>query len=177
MTTRRVGIIGALLAALVLSACGSDNPTLMNIRNDDRGPDEFAILPVKPLEAPPDFRTLPTPTPGAANLTDPTPELDAVAALGGRPSAAQTDGTIRGEPSLVAHVGRYGIQPGIRESLAAEDLEFRRRNDGRLLERIFNVNVYYKAYRKQALDQYAELERFRRAGIRTPAAPPEQLAE
>jgi hypothetical protein len=41
------------------------------------------------------------------------------------------------------------------------------------LERLFNVNVYFKAYKKQELDQYRELERFRRAGIRTPAAPPD----
>jgi hypothetical protein len=46
-------------------------------------------------------------------------------------------------------------------------------NDGRLLERLFNVNVYFKAYRSQELDQYLELQRLRRLGIRTPAAPPD----
>ena len=61
---------------------------------------------------------------------------------------------------------------GIRQTLATEDLEFRRKNDGRLLERIFNVNVYFKAYRDYALDQYAELARWRKAGARTPSAPP-----
>jgi len=52
-------------------------------------------------------------------------------------------------------------------------LAFRRGHKGRLLERAFNVNVYYRAYRKQSLDQYKELRRFRRLGVRTPAAPPE----
>ena len=49
-------------------------------------------------------------------------------------------------------------------TLATEDLEFRRKNDGRLLEKLFSVNVYFKAYAKMALDQYAELERWRRKG-------------
>ena len=42
--------------------------------------------------------------------------------------------------------------PACRTCLS-EDLEWRRDNNGRVLERLFNVNVYYKAYRKQRLDQ------------------------
>jgi hypothetical protein len=38
---------------------------------------------------------------------------------------------------------------GIRTTLASEDLQWRRDNNGRILERLFNVNVYYKAYSKQ----------------------------
>jgi hypothetical protein len=34
------------------------------------------------------------------------------------------------------------------------------------------VNVYYKAYRKQSLDQQTELQRWREAGLRTSSAPP-----
>jgi hypothetical protein len=45
------------------------------------------------------------------------------------------------------------------------------------LERLFNVNVYYKAYRPMSLDQQAELWRWRRAGARTPSAPPPQAGE
>ena len=63
-------------------------------------------------------------------------------------------------------------RPLLEELLAAEDLEFRRQNDGRVLERLFNVNVYYEAYESQSLDKYFELQRLRNAGIRTPAAPP-----
>ena len=76
--------------------------------------------------------------------------------------------------ALLSHTRRYGVDPQIRQDLAAADLEFRRQNDGRLLERLFNVNVYFRAYEEMELDQYAELERLRRAGIRTPAVPPEQ---
>ncbi|MGB3409328.1 MAG: DUF3035 domain-containing protein, partial [Jannaschia sp.] len=92
----------------------------------------------------------------------------AIAALGG--NADRGGGADRG---LIATVSRYGVAGNIRDQLAAEDLEYRRKNDGRLLERLFNVNVYYDAYEPLSLDQYAELERLRRAGIRTVAAPPD----
>ena len=62
--------------------------------------------------------------------------------------------------------------PGIRDQLAAEDLQFRRDNDGRLLERLFAVNVYHNAYQGMWLDKYAELDRWRRAGVQTPAPRP-----
>jgi hypothetical protein len=54
-------------------------------------------------------------------------------------------------------------------------LDFRSRNTGLFLERLFNTNVYFSAYREMSLDRYAELERLRRAGVRTPAAPPEGI--
>ena len=39
-----------LAATLGLAACGSDNPSLLNIRQQPgEGPDEFGILPTKPL--------------------------------------------------------------------------------------------------------------------------------
>lgn len=167
------GGLALTVCAVLLSACasGDKEPELLNIRSD--GPDEFTILPGKPLQAPPDFTTLPEPTPGQSNLTDPTPEADAVAALGGNPGALSRVGTDRADAALLAHAGRNGIQSGIRAELAAADLEYRRKNDGRLLERLFNINVYFKAYRPLELDQYAELARLRRLGVKTPSAPPD----
>jgi len=158
----------AAVLMLSLAACERANPTLFNIRKADRTPDEFSILPAKPLETPPDLAALPPPTPGGVNRTDRAPKAEAILALGGNP-----DRGVGADGALVATVSRYGVQQGIRAQLAAEDLEFRRKNDGRLLERVFNVNVYFKAYRRQSLDQYAELYRLRRAGIRTVAAPPD----
>ena len=162
-------VLGATLA---LSGCAGDRqPVLLNLQATQQGPDEFSILPTKPLQVPDSYSRLPEPTPGSANLTDPTPEADAVAALGGNPSALQGGG-VR-DAVLVNHATRFGVQQGIRQDLAASDLEFRRANDGRLLERLFNVNVYFKAYRPYQLDQYRELERFRAAGVPTPAVPPQ----
>jgi hypothetical protein len=158
------------LAILALAACGSNRPPeLMNLTSSTNGPDEFAILPPKALEMPESLTDLPEPTPGGTSLTDPRPKDDAVAALGGRPGAGAG-----GDAGLMNHTGRYGRAAGIRDQLAAEDLEFRSKNRGRPLERLFNVNVYFRAYRKQSLDQHAELQRWRRAGARNPSAPPEE---
>lgn len=173
MRARTASLAAAL--ALVLAGCGGDRePRLYNLSSDTGGPDEFAILPTNPLEMPEDMAALPDPTPGGVNRADKTPEADAYAALGGNAGALDRPA---GDGGLVAYATRYGTDPAIREELAAADLEWRRANDGRLLERLFNVSVYFKAYRPFALDQHRELERFRAAGIRTPAAPPDPAAE
>lgn len=170
------GLVTASLVLAALGACAprsqSDGPVLMNIAGSQRGPDEFSILPNAPLQAPPSFSTLPTPTPGGRNLVEPDPQADAVAAMGGRPSALRGQGGAGADGALLSHAGRYGTDPTIRESLAAEDLALRERRRGRVLERLFGANVYQRAYRGQALDRDAELERWRAAGARTPAAPP-----
>ena len=168
---RRTGRTMALAVALLtLVACGNDRPPrLMNLTSSTDGPDEFGILPPKALELPESLTDLPEPTPGGTNLTDPTPNEDAIAALGGRPGAGSG-----GDAGLLNHSARYGRAAGIREQLAAEDLEFRSKNRGRPLERLFNLNVYFRAYKKQSLDQYAELQRWRRAGARNPSAPPKK---
>lgn len=166
-------LAGIAMLCVGLTACGEpEQPSLMNIASNTSSPDEFSVLPGKPITVPRDLASLPTPTPGGANLTDPTPRNDAIAALGGRPSRA--DGPIR-EGDLVTYASRYGVDPSIRQTLATEDLQFRRDNNGRILERLMNVNVYFREYADQALDQHLELERFRRAGIRTVSAPPDPL--
>jgi hypothetical protein len=164
----------ALAAAVLLAACGDRDrpPQLMNIRSSTDGPDEFAILPPKALQVPESFTDLPEPTPGGSNITDPTPNADAVAALGGN-----IDGGARGDAGLLNHAGRFGVSPDIRATLAAEDLDWRRDNKGRILERILNVNVYYRAYERQSLDQQAELRKWRARGVRTVSAPPAQDGE
>lgn len=168
-------MILALAAAAMLAGCGNDdNPVLMNLRPQGNGPDEFAILPPRPLELPTDLAALPAPTPGGTNRTDPNPKADAIIALGGNPQAA---GVPAGDAALVTYASRAGVANGIRAMLAAEDLEFRRDNNGRLLERLLDVNVYFKAYRNQSLDQQAELAFWRARGARTPSAPPPLNAE
>ncbi len=167
-------ILLAIPLAAMLSACGNGDrvPSLMNLRSTTAGPDEFGILPPKPLEMPKDLAALPEPTPGGNNLTDPTPEADAIVALGGKPG--------RGaglDAGILNHASRFGVAGDIRQTLAAEDLNWRRDNDGRILERLLNVNVYYRAYEKMSLDQHAELFRWRQKGVKTPSAPPPQEGE
>jgi hypothetical protein len=164
----------ALAAAtmLTLAACGNGDgdPQLMNLRATGNGPDEFAILPPKALEMPEDLASLPEPTLGGTNLTDPNPEADIATALGG--NLREGTGVPAGDSALVATASRYGRAASIRPELAAADLEHRRDNKGRVLERLFNVNVYFKAYANQSLDQQAELRKWRRRGLRTVSAPP-----
>lgn len=172
MQGKMCSTIGMICVAITLSACDRDRvPQLLTITSD--GPDEFAILPNKPLQAPTDYTSLPQPTPGGANLVDPTPNEDAVAALGGSPARLQrNNASAAGDGAILAHTTRFGRAGGIRESLAAADEDYRRQNDGLLLERLFNVNIYFDAYAPQSLDAQRELERFRRLGVRTPSAPP-----
>ena len=157
---------------LVFGACSRGEPNLLNFRASGEGPDEFAVLPTKPLtleSLPQDAAALPVPTPGGQNLTDPTPEADAYAALGGSAAALARPA----DGGIVNYATRSGIDPQIRTELATDDLEYRQRRRGRLLERVFGVTTYYRQYGAQSLDQYGELDRIRRSGIRNPAAPPE----
>ncbi|MEQ8342176.1 MAG: DUF3035 domain-containing protein [Marinovum algicola] len=162
-----------LALALGLAACGERDITLHELRVRGDGPEEFAIVPPKPLQTPESFDALPPPTPGAANRTDPTPEADAVAALGGDGArvAPRAAGAAAGDGALVSYAARNGVQPGIRAQLAAEDLEFRKRAS-RFTWQLMREDKYYDAYERFAIDPYEVLRLFRRAGVRTPAADP-----
>jgi len=173
MRRRYWAILAAVTSFSVLGACASERtPSLMNLRSDSAGPDEFAILPTKTLQMPPDIASLPEPTPGGKNLVDPNPMGDAIIALGGTPR--DENAPSRGDSALISYASRGGVTGDIRSILAAEDLDFRRRNNGRLLERWFNVTTYFKAYTPVALDQHGELAKWRARGIATPSAPPKQ---
>lgn len=161
----------ALVGLMALSACAEKDPKLMNIRTST--PDEFSIMPNKPLEQPEDFDALPEPTPGGTSRAHVNPEADAVAALGGNPDSVTNGQSFAGEGTLVAYARQRGADPAIRTALAEEDEEYRRANNGKLLERLFNVNVYYNSYSKQSLDQHLELDRLRANGVWTPSAPPD----
>ena len=94
-------------------------------------------------------------------------EVVAVAALGGNPAQLAAQGVGAGDGALIAHAGRHGVTPGVRQITAQEDAEYRRRNGRRLLEVVARSNVYYRAYRPQTLDSWAELERWRDLSIST----------
>lgn len=178
MQTLKCALAIALGATVALGACSPKEPRLMNLETNGTGPDEFGILPVKPLELPQNLAELPPPEPGGTNLVDPNPQADAIAALGGNPAVLTRGGSIPASDSgLVRYASRYGVDPDIRQVLAAEDLEFRQHHQGRVLERLFKTNVYYRAYRPMALNQHAELERWRAAGVGNVSAPPPQKGE
>ncbi|CAM3598273.1 DUF3035 domain-containing protein [Paracoccus nototheniae] len=168
MRTRALTI--GFAAALGLAACGGE-PRLNNIKAGQNGPDEFAILPTRSLAMPPDLAVLPAPTPGGANITDPNPQGDAVAALGGNPDRLADRGIAAADQALVAHAGRVGTDPQIRETLAVSDAEWRARNGRRPLERVFGSSVYQRAYAPMALDAPTEQLRWQRAGAITSTAP------
>lgn len=162
-------LILALALTGIVAGCGNGDepPRLMNIRSTSPGPDEFGIVPPKALEMPKDLASLPTPTPGGSNLTDPTPEADAIIAMGGNPKAG-----VAGDAALINQVSRSGTAQNVRATLAQEDLEHRKKNRGRFMDRLFGSNSYDRAYNDQSLDQESELWRWRNAGAKTPAAPP-----
>lgn len=167
-TTLRIATL-ALVAAL--AGCGgAGEPDLIRTSNSGNGPDEFGIVPNKPLQQPQNLAELPPPTPGGTNRTDQTPQADAIAALGGNPGALA--GPVQG-PELIQYAGRFGVDADIRAQLAAQDRAFRETQRGRLLERMFGTTTYYRAYENQSLDQRQEMQRLRQLGVRTPSAPPE----
>jgi hypothetical protein len=132
-------------------------------------PDEFMVLPTRPLEMPESFAALPPPTPGVPNRVDYRPHAEAIAGLTGAPGpAGNADGTV-----LVAQAGPH--QPGIRQTLAVEDVEWRQTHRGRLLPRLFSKDRDALTYEPMVLDAAAEFQRMRAAGVEVPAAPPAAL--
>lgn len=164
-----------LMAAMIVAGCGGagdDEVSLRKIRHKGEGPDEFSIIPGKPLEMPGDVAALPEPVPGGPNRTDQDPVADGVAALGGNPAARSGTAPSAAHSGLVSHAARHDGNPSIRQTLAAEDREIRRQYGNVNLLRFLPSDDYTQAYKDQWLDARAEERRLRRAGVRTPAAPP-----
>ena len=91
----------------------------------------------------------------------PTPRADAIAALGGNAAGRAAGHRAASSPIPT----RFGVDPRDPRGRSRPRIwNSAGSNDGRLLERVFNVNVYFSAYAPLSLDQYAELDRFRRPG-------------
>lgn len=162
-----------LIAGVGLAGCSrpGDDVQLRKVKHKGNGPDEFSILPGKPLEEPENFNILPTPTPGGANLTDQNPRGDGVAALGGNPGALVASGVSSADGALMSHAGRFGIPAGIRRTLRAEDMKIRRMHGRVNILNIGPSDDYANAYRRQWLDAETEFQRLRDRGVTVPSAP------
>lgn len=161
---------GVLVAITALAAC-SGEPDLRNLRSLGEGPDEFSLVPAKPLEEPESYNALPEPTPGGVNRTDQRPLEDAYASLGGR--ASSPSAPVPGADSaLVTHASRYGVEAGIRSSLATADQKFRDRQRRLSNIRIFREDIYAQIYRRDALDPAKVAAQYQAAGVPVPSAPP-----
>ncbi|WP_306151318.1 DUF3035 domain-containing protein [Roseovarius sp. MMSF_3281] len=172
MVFSRVTILVVVLGVLAGCSNRGDDIQLRRIDKPGEGPDEFAILPGKELQAPEDYASLPAPTPGSANLSDQNPKADGVAALGGNRAALAVGAASQRDAGLVQHTSRYGVQSGIRQTLAQEDKEVRRRHGRVNILRLGPTDDYTDAYKRQWLNSHAEQRRLRRLGIETPSAPP-----
>lgn len=164
--------MGLIILTLAVGVAGCSKKGLRDLRNPSDGPDEFLILPSKPLTMPVELRALPVPTPGGTNITDVNPNADAVAALGGRPEMLGQTAVPAADGALVASASRYGVPANTRAELAEADAKFRKRatRSGRI--RLFPVDRYAQAYRKQSIQPFDETERWRASGRETPTSPP-----
>lgn len=168
----RLPLAAILLAVLMTGAACSGKKGMHDLRSNSPGPDEFMVLPVEPLTAPKDYAVLPAPTPGGANLTDPHPQADAVAALGGNPAALNATGVPSSDGALVARASRYGVPQNIRTTVDTEDAKFRKQQKRLSSFRLFPVDRYQQAYRRQKINPFEQTDLFRSYGIATPSSPP-----
>lgn len=171
-SARASGVAALVASVLALAGCG-EGGIAGGLRQAgiQTTPDEFLVLPTRPLELPADLQALPPPVPGTANRVDYNPQADAVASLTGRTAPAGTAGA----GALIARSGP--VDPAIRVTLAVEDAEWRRTHRGRLLERLFAQDREQVIYRDMQLDAGAEFRRMRALGVGVPPAPPSLATE
>lgn len=169
MRTSR-GVILGMILALTLGACA--NTGLRTLRSNSSGPDEFLVQPVKPLQLPPDTAALPPPTPGGRNLVDANPLEDAVIAVGSQSLSSPTGPIPGGDSAVVTYASRFGVSGDIRQALAQEDADFRKRRGRFTQYRIVPVDRYNQVYQRFAIDPFTVAESYRRIGVATPSSPP-----
>lgn len=158
--------------AFAVAGCAGDEG-VRTLTSSGPGPDEFLIMPGKPLEQPKDYAALPPPTPGQGNRTDLDPLGDAVVALGGSRSARNNkQGIGRSDGALVSYTSRNGRDANIRQTVLAEDEAYRKRRGRFTNFRITRADRYNEIYNRQQLQYYPEWWRWKQAGAGTPAAPP-----
>lgn len=150
---RGVWAIATVVAAVALTGCDVNVKDVLNQRS--QGPDEFRVIPRKPLQMPVVAADLPTPQPGVESPLEPQPLQDAQEALaldGLTPS-----GETAGEAALLSAAGATDAPDEIRTTLDNEVFD----DDRRVLDRYFgkpdpNENPLDKAAEARRLSQEAQ---------------------
>lgn len=167
-------IVMILAIGASLSACNRDGNSgrkLVNLRQSAVAPDEFLVVPQKPLETPADLSSLPTPVPGAESRVTIDFEDNLLRALGGRP---QSGGSVPAADLALVNAARAnsGATEGIREVMRAEDQAFREARAARI-ERLAKKRKAVTIYDPMLLDPISEVARLQALGVKTPAVPPQ----
>lgn len=123
----------AILALLILSACGGDTKGQLGLRKE--GPDEFAVERKPKLEVPPSFK-MRAPTPGEAPLNEVKPEDAARAALINS-APAEAGEKSEGENILLNKLGVAEADPQIKDTLRKE---YNEEQDKGILEKIESIS-------------------------------------
>ncbi len=159
------GLCFSVLILITLAGCSrnSSDPELVFFKSKG-APDELTLVVYDSIEKPGSLETLPPP--GTSRSTaEPTPQADILRLLGST-GREKVDGSISAQDDdLLLYTHRMGSGDDIRGLLAEEDLEFRRRNQARPMERLANINVYFAAYSFMALDSRAEYLRLQSEGV------------
>lgn len=157
-------------AVLILASCGEDKiaGTLQEASLANGAPDEFLVLPQKPLEIPEDLSVLPTPDPTAGSRVEIDPHAGAKRALGGTGGGYKASGA---DNTVLAAARSRPISPNIRQELRAEDAKKRARPGGFIgFFDLFRVTPREQTiYNDEKLDARDELIKRRAQGVRTPS--------
>lgn len=167
----RSGILASLAAALLLAACsGSGEPpvTLQEASLKNGAPDEFLVLPQRPLTVPEDLETLPEPDPNAGSLVEIDPFVEARKAVGGNGGGTSASAA---DNAILAAARTVGRTPNIREELAAETDAKLTRGRGILgfFDRFRIAPRKRTAFNDQKLDAIGELKKRQAQGVKTPS--------
>ncbi|MCY4306858.1 MAG: DUF3035 domain-containing protein [Rhodobacteraceae bacterium] len=159
------GLCFLVVISIALGGCSRNNSEPELVFHKSRGaPDELTLVVYEPIEKPESIAAL-APPGTTRNAADPQPNEDIIRLLGSD-GEEKVDGRIPDRDSdLLLYTQRMGADGDIRGILAAEDLEFRRRNQAKPLERLANINVYFAAYSFMALDSREEYQRLRSEGV------------
>ncbi|TVQ56260.1 MAG: DUF3035 domain-containing protein [Rhodobacteraceae bacterium] len=127
MSSRRTRASAAIVivAVSLLAACSAGSGGggfRQSIGLETPPPDATLVVARRPLQAPPDFATLPPPRPGAPSRVERDPQAEAAAALlGGAPTQREVaPAASRGEAALLAAAGADAADPAIRQIVVDE---------------------------------------------------------